>query len=352
MNNVKPFFSICIPQYRRPEHLICALQALVGQTMQDFEVCISDDGSPEVEFFKLKTWLESSGLKYNLVRQSGGLRYDKNLRSALSLATGRYCLLMGNDDSLKNQQTLAQLKKLLESSEAALLIANFSDWTSGIITERIQQTQLLEGSTILAARLFRNQAFVSGLILKTSWVNKLYSDCVDGSEMYQMYLFSAVLSAGEKIQLLKKSIVRKDIQIKDKDVDSYVTVKEQRAGFADGKKLPMLRICDTVMKGISTTSELKEAEKWVLIKTIIKQLYSFTYRFWLVEYRRIGRTPVALGLAWSMRPVFLAQDVGRIKQFALYPMYCYVLLTGLLMPVRLFDYFKSTFYRLAKKVKL
>src|SRR5437588_4005312 len=110
------FFSICIPQYGRYEHLKLQLERLRAQSCQDFEVCISDDQSPERRWDEMRAWLAKSGLRHSYVVQEKNLRYDGNLRAAISLATGKYVLLMGNDDRLADANTLAYLKASLESA--------------------------------------------------------------------------------------------------------------------------------------------------------------------------------------------------------------------------------------------
>src|SRR5271154_4674407 len=108
-----PFFSICIPQYNRTSFLIEACRILENQTFRDFEICISDDCSPDGRGEELQAFLRASGLRFVYRLQETNVRYDANLRSALALASGQYCLLMGNDDCLASPQTLEQFHAAL-----------------------------------------------------------------------------------------------------------------------------------------------------------------------------------------------------------------------------------------------
>src|ERR1700686_3638620 len=100
MQESTPFFSICIPQYNRTSFLILALRALALQTFKNFEVCISDDCSNDGRQAELEQALREFGLRYAYRQQAKNVGYDGNLRTAISLASGCYCLLMGNDDCL------------------------------------------------------------------------------------------------------------------------------------------------------------------------------------------------------------------------------------------------------------
>src|SRR5438105_2928907 len=98
--SLAPFFSICIPQYGRTSFLLRAIDSFAEQTFRDFEVCISDDVSPDRRQDELIARLRGHSIPFRFARQLHNLRYDANLRAAIGLASGRYCVLMGNDDAL------------------------------------------------------------------------------------------------------------------------------------------------------------------------------------------------------------------------------------------------------------
>src|SRR6266852_7485311 len=106
-----PYFSICIPQYSRTSFLMQACERLAEQSWKDFEICISDDCSPDQRQTELQTFLKKLGLRFVFQQQQKNLRYDGNLRAALSLASGKFCLLMGNDDQLAHVHVLRNLHR-------------------------------------------------------------------------------------------------------------------------------------------------------------------------------------------------------------------------------------------------
>lgn len=101
------FISICIPSYNRAEFLEPLLDSIYNQDYAinntDFEVILCEDKSPQrneinsiVEKYKIKN--NKDNLYINL--NEDNLGYDKNLKNCISSATGKYCMIMGNDDLL------------------------------------------------------------------------------------------------------------------------------------------------------------------------------------------------------------------------------------------------------------
>ena len=139
----QPLFSICIPQYRRPKHLIAALKSLCTQQYKNFEVCISDDGSPVVEYQEVLCFLKETRLNWRMIRGDGGDRYDVNLRNAIEMARGRYCFLLGNDDALAENDTLSFLvKEIHHYNYPEAIITNYQNWEDGRVLQRITKTKL------------------------------------------------------------------------------------------------------------------------------------------------------------------------------------------------------------------
>lgn len=127
-----PFFSICIPQYNRTSFLKEALRTIKAQNFPDFEVCIADDRSTDGRSHEIVEYLQESGLSFAYRQNSENLRYDGNLRTAIGLASGVYCLLMGNDDALAGPNVLARLRELLvQHPKVGLLVPNFADFGGG-----------------------------------------------------------------------------------------------------------------------------------------------------------------------------------------------------------------------------
>ena len=138
-----PFFSICIPQYNRTDFLIKACTTYRNQTFVDFELCISDDCSTDNRQDDLLGYLRGSGLVFTYAKQSKNLRYDGNLRSAIALSTGKYVLLMGNDDGLSDPHVLKLIRDQIASyCNVAVAMTNFRELSTGMIYRRSKKIRV------------------------------------------------------------------------------------------------------------------------------------------------------------------------------------------------------------------
>ena len=97
MENSKPFFSIVMPIYNVERHLHQAIDSLLQQTLQDYEIILVDDCSPD----KCPEICDEYAKKYDCIRvvhheENQGLSYARN--TGMGMATGKYIWFMDSDD--------------------------------------------------------------------------------------------------------------------------------------------------------------------------------------------------------------------------------------------------------------
>jgi len=98
MNDDKPdtpFFSVVIPTYNRAERLARTLASVVGQTFEDFEVLIMDDGSTD----QTRTIVErfsDSRIHYSWSENSGGPATPRN--HGIDIAVAEWICFLDADD--------------------------------------------------------------------------------------------------------------------------------------------------------------------------------------------------------------------------------------------------------------
>jgi glycosyltransferase involved in cell wall biosynthesis len=341
-----PYFSICIPQYNRTSFLVEACRSLAEQTFQNFELCISDDRSTDGREDELLAFLERSPLAFVYQKREKNGRYDANLRSSVSLATGKYCFLLGNDDCLASPTVLEELAADMERlGPAGVVMTNFEDFATGVSAERVRRTWNAGAGPAVAAATFRNFSFVSGIVLDRERALAHATSRWDGSEMYQMYIGCRIIAEGGRLLNIQRVTVRKDIQLPDERVDSYALKPRIARCPVMERRLPMNQIGRLVIDAIApyqTPGRVREK--------VIMQLLLFTYPFWIVEYRRIQSWRYALGICLGMRPRNLLENVpiswtGKLRLTILYGA---VSLAGLLVPVKAFQAVQANLYSLAK----
>jgi len=102
-----PFFSICIPAYEQTHFLKQTLDSIEDQIFTDYEIILSDDSISD-EVHKLVSSYDFKGkLKY--FRQNPSLGSPENWNFTLKQAIGQWIKILHHDDSLFDENTLADL---------------------------------------------------------------------------------------------------------------------------------------------------------------------------------------------------------------------------------------------------
>jgi abequosyltransferase len=119
--------SICIPTLNRPHLFTECLRSIEELFLltQDFELCISNNSSDLdyseaeklIEVFLLRGWSVS------YVQQWDRLPLDEHMHYVIKMSTGKYCLLLGDDDLLIPQDIIA-LQSLLRAESPDLIACN------------------------------------------------------------------------------------------------------------------------------------------------------------------------------------------------------------------------------------
>jgi glycosyltransferase involved in cell wall biosynthesis len=345
-----PFFSICVPQYNRTSFLIEACRVLCTQSFRDFELCISDDCSTDGRAEELQSFLRESGLRFVYRRQKTNLRYDGNLRGALELASGQYCLLMGNDDCLASPETLARLHELLSlHPSAGVAMGNFADYDGGKIWRRVFQTGVAGSGPEIAISRFRNFSFVSGVILRRDRAQAHSTAKWDGSEMYQMYIGCRILAEGYDLLEIEDVIVRRDIAVRGETIDSYARRPRLRPCPIVERNIPLGQMGRLVYDAVQPQPGSARGLGGV---KVFLQILLFTYPFWILEYRRVQSWKYAVGICLGMRPRNLLRQLKFpvLEAAFLRTVYFLVTCAGLFTPLALFDVFQPKLHAFAKSL--
>jgi glycosyltransferase involved in cell wall biosynthesis len=94
----QPFFSIIIPTYNRAKYLLSALQSILTQTFQDFEIIIVDDGSTDNTKESIHQILTGNANVYYYHKINEERSIARNY--GISKASGSYISFLDSDDTL------------------------------------------------------------------------------------------------------------------------------------------------------------------------------------------------------------------------------------------------------------
>jgi glycosyltransferase involved in cell wall biosynthesis len=344
-----PFFSFCIPNYNRTDFLLQTLKSIAEQTFIDYEVCISDGKSTDERFSEIRNFIELSKIPHCLYESPINLQYDPNLRSAISRSSGEYLILMGNDDALSTPDTTTHIHKVItDHPNTGVLITNYRELSSGRTFNRMKFTGPLGKGPSIAATTFRDYSFISGIVMHGPSARALATDLCDGGEMYQMYLGAAIITSGKELTGTQEVCIDKDIQIQGLQVETIKTRPKLTPRWSDRPNLPMMRIFDTVSVGIESVLPEKKLGKYYV--AILNQLYSFTYPYWVLQYKHLQSFKYTLLFLYCLRPSKLLRN-RRLTVLELFHVWAIYLFTGtiaLMTPIKLFKAMEPVLYRIAK----
>lgn len=351
-SDFKPFLSICIPQYNRTDFLIDACKSFAEQDFENYEICISDDCSNDNKEAKLLEFLRGSRLTYIYVKTACNLKYDGNLRNAIALSLGEYLVLMGNDDAMSDPAVLRVVHdEIVRFDPVDVAITNYREVPSGQIYRRITQTGVLGSGSATAAFNFRNYSFVSGIVLKGDPARQAAIKILDGSEMYQVYLATRLIAAGGRLLGIDRVCVNKDLQIPGQTVDSYRARPRLYPCPLVERPLPIIRLLEVVAAGLGSDDDARRREGYLM--QVAKQLYRFTYPFWIIEYRVCQSWRFAVGVYFAMRPTRITNrfNFSAFGQFQLWTTYLCFGILALTAPIPVFNICKSWLYTFAKRAR-
>jgi len=92
-----PYFSIIIPSFNRAHIIERAIQAVLGQSFQDWELLIVDDGSTDHTQTIIETYLKDQRIQY-IYQNNAGVCAARNKGALYS--SGDYLIFFDSDDSV------------------------------------------------------------------------------------------------------------------------------------------------------------------------------------------------------------------------------------------------------------
>lgn len=118
--------SVCIPTYSRLNYLQIAVQSILVQTFQDFEICVSLDPKPTGPDSDIHNWCTAFALtnpkfRYQVNERNVGLAGNWNVMA--NMAKGDYAIIIGDDDTLEPDY-LEEVTKNLSNSNADVVFTD------------------------------------------------------------------------------------------------------------------------------------------------------------------------------------------------------------------------------------
>ena len=113
-------FSFIIPVYRVEDYLQQCVESVLGQTCQDFEMVLVDDGSPDSCPTLCDEWAKKDSRIQVVHKQNGGLSSARN--EGLKVAQGEYVIFLDSDDWWCDRTALERIAGKIEETRADVVL--------------------------------------------------------------------------------------------------------------------------------------------------------------------------------------------------------------------------------------
>lgn len=341
--------SLCIPQYNRIQYLLKNLSVIAEQSYPNIEVVIADDASTDTTQQEIEKLVPN--YKYPLIyhRHPKNVGYDANVRKSLELATGEYCMLMGNDDTIAPGETIQALVDfLIANNKPEIGFCNYIEANNpGVPIKRAHFSGVVGAGEEVALKYYRSFSFVAGIVFRKDVFESVNTNKVDGSIYVQMYFAARIITSGGRLFMYETPLILKDIRIDGSMANSYRDTLMK--SWKDLKPIDggLKQVVWAVSEGFKDAGV--HARK--ITYKILKNIYRFTYPYWLFDYRSNSSFVGAVGLMKGLKPSTVKQwrDLAFFQKIKIQFYYLFSTITGLLFPVFIFNKLKLTVYRLIKK---
>lgn len=91
-------FSIITPTYKRPEKLLRAVNSLIAQTYQDWEMVIVNDSPTDTSYQNFASSINDARVHYHINDTNKGVNYSRNFALEKVSADSRWVILLDDDD--------------------------------------------------------------------------------------------------------------------------------------------------------------------------------------------------------------------------------------------------------------
>ncbi len=261
--------SVIIPVYNRYEQLEEAVNSILRQTINDYEIIIVDDGSEDerIEWFSV-----SNGLKYYKIERTGmpGLVRNKGF----GIARGNYTAFLDSDDLWNIYKLEKQLKYLRENPEYRIVHTKEIWIRNGKLLSQKKQKHRRVGD-IFKDALKKCIVGPSTVLLESSLFEE-FGGFREDLEIAEDYEFWLRLLSKHKIGYIDESLIIKrdgDWEQLSKKYDQIEIFRINglkdliENGFFEGEKLELakeelLRKLGIYMTGLIKRGKTKEYEKW------------------------------------------------------------------------------------------
>jgi glycosyltransferase involved in cell wall biosynthesis len=182
--NSDPRISVILPVYNGGEFICDAIESILAQTFQNFELIIIDDGSTDNSAEKLSTFTDPRIVLLSNEKNRGLV---ETLNRGIAAAKGEYIARMDADDISRPERFEAQISFLEKNSGIGVC----GTWMYMIHNETVYKHRYLTNELISAALLFTNPIVHPSVMMRRSVFldrTKAYDTAFPHGEDYALWV--------------------------------------------------------------------------------------------------------------------------------------------------------------------
>lgn len=200
---VTPLLSISIPTWNRAKYLAISLESFMEQMKginpEEIELFVSDNCSDDNTAEVVKSYIDK-GLPITYNRNDENIGASRNFLKCMQRASGKYILLLGDDDVL-NSGALKYILDVIRGKNYGLIhIHRYDD-----IIEDVVEYDDVDSFLKRVSFWF---TFVSGSIFRKDIVNKMNPEKYRNTHLLQMPYFIESARVDDKNLLINSSLLR------------------------------------------------------------------------------------------------------------------------------------------------
>lgn len=180
-----PTISVIMPAYNAEKYLAAAIDSILGQTFQDVELLVIDDGSSDTTAAIVSSYTDP---RVKLLRNEGnrGLIYSRNL--GIDVAQAPYIAFLDSDDIAFPQRLACQYAYLQANPDAAAV----GSWTQPMNQDGVYRPYIWsypgDSAFLRATSLFRCYITTSSFFARAEVLKELrFAPEHDLAEDYDLY---------------------------------------------------------------------------------------------------------------------------------------------------------------------
>ncbi len=196
--SARPFVSICILSYNRPDTLLRLLRTIDTTRTDEVEVVVCEDASPRQKEIRKVIADFKAGQSYRVLYSENekNLGYDGTFCELVKQASGTWLVFMGDDDEFVPGAIDKVLGFLDQNPKLGYVLKSHYLIHDDQTKERFRyfgRSEFFDPGVSAYVELFRKSVFIAGFTIRREYAAPYLTDRFDGTMLIQLYLLAEVV---------------------------------------------------------------------------------------------------------------------------------------------------------------